>query len=296
MVDCGPSLHDIIHCTHYDLKGKDWREFLCECVTGEVGWSDKSGNWAKLGEYTNSTKDNPTTFVTKTRRRQLKLVHTTRWENKHDLKTRFGNKARSSLRISENVLDLLNRQTGRAGRVPRKHFAEGLPACGNTHRMRRQIFVLLHTDSEYLLNLLYSYSLNSEYKKKIDSVRGKKKKNIVTYLPVLERATDELIDSIVKRVPIHQTLSFTEKKLKLLEHSLLKDKSKWRYTLCRLIELGVIHRKLNLVFPEEKESENISDIYSDLEDEVWDELKSDEDILVADEYYDDENEEDEWLV
>jgi hypothetical protein len=51
-----------------------------------------------------------------------------------------------------------------------------------------------------------------------------------------------------------------------------------------------------LVFPEEKESENISDIYSDLEDEVWDELKSDEDILVADEYYDDENEEDEWLV
>ena len=194
--DMGPPLNDIINCIHYDLKGEKYRKRICECVEGEIGWTDKSGKWEYLGEKT-AWNEKAQDFVTKKIVRQLKIVHTTRWENKYNLKKRFGNRARSSLRISKNVLDILNNQTGPAGRSAKKEFAQGLPASGNTHRMRRQIFLLFHEDSEHLLRLVKSYSFDSEYRKKIDSIRGKEKINVVAHLPVLERATDDLIDKIL---------------------------------------------------------------------------------------------------
>jgi hypothetical protein len=255
--DIGPSLDDIILCTHYDLKGKKYRKRICECVEGEIGWTNKSGKLQYLGEKTIKTSEK--TF-TKKIFRQLKIVHTTRWENKYNLKKRFGNRARSSLRISKNVLDILNLQTGPSGRSTRKEFAQGLPACGNTHRIRRQIFLLFHTDSEYLLRLLQSYSFNPEYRKKIDSIRGKEKHNVVAHLPVLERATDDLIDKILwKKEATKSTIA--ETKLEFLKYPLLKEKSKWRWNLCRLVELRFIHKKFKLEFPQDVDTEAISDIY-----------------------------------
>ena len=259
--DMGPSLDDIIHCTHYE--GKKYRKRKCECVEGEIGWTDRSGKWEYLGEKTirkKGTKD----LVIKKIKKQLKAVHTTRWENKYNLKKRFGNRARSSLRISKNVLDILNNQTGPAGRSAKKEFAQGLPASGNTHRMRRQIFLLFHEDSEHLLRLVKSYSFDSEYRKKIDSERGKEKINVVTHLPVLERATNDLIDKILwKRKASKSTAA--EKKLEFLKYPLLKEKSKWRWNLCRLVELRVIHKKFELKFPEEEDTEAIIGVY----DKLW---------------------------
>ena len=112
-------MDDIIHCTHYE--GKKYRKRKCECVEGEIGWTDRSGKWEYLGEKTirkKGTKD----LVIKKIKKQLKAVHTTRWENKYNLKKRFGNRARSSLRISKNVLDILNNQTGPAGRLSLIHI------------------------------------------------------------------------------------------------------------------------------------------------------------------------------
>jgi len=243
--DIGPSLDDIVNCSHFDLKGKKYRKRICECVEGEIGWTNKSGKWENLGEKTIKTKEGD--YITKPVIRQLKIVHTTRWENKYNLKKRFGNRARSSLRISKNVLDILNSQTGPAGRSARKEFAQGLPASGNTHRMRRQIFLLFHEDSEYLLRLLESYLSNPEYRKKIDSKRGKEIHNVVAHLPVLERATDDLIDKIL--------LKKKAEKLEFLKHPLLKEKSKWRWNLCRLVELRVIHKKFQLEFPKDVDTE-----------------------------------------
>jgi hypothetical protein len=243
--DIGPSLDDIIGCTHFDLKGKKYRKRICECVEGEIGWTNKSGKWENLGIKTIKTKEGD--YITKPVIRQLKIVHTTRWENKYNLKKRFGNRARSSLRISKNVLDILNSQTGPAGRSARKDFAQGLPASGNAHRMRRQIFLLFHEDSEYLLRLLESYLSNPEYRKKIDSKRGKEIHNVVAHLPVLERATDDLIDKIL--------LKKEAEKLEFLKHPLLKEKSKWRWNLCRLVELRVIHKKFQLEFPKDVDTE-----------------------------------------
>ena len=261
--DMGPSLDDIIHCTHFDLKGKKYRKRRCECVEGEIGWTDKSGKWEYLGEKT-IWNEKHQGFVTKKIVRQLKNVHTTRWENKYNLKKRFGNRARSSLRISKNVLDILNNQTGPAGRSAKKEFAQGLPASGNTHRMRRQIFLLFHEDREHLLRLVKSYSFDSEYRKKIDSERGKEKINVVTHLPVLERATDDLIDKILwKRKESKSTAA--EKKLEFLKYPFLKEKSKWRWNLCRLVELRVIHKKFELKFPEEEDTETIIGVY----DKLW---------------------------
>ena len=261
--DMGPSLDDIIRCTHFDLKGKKYRKRICECVEGEIGWTDKSGKWEYLGEKT-TWNEKAQGFVTKKIVRQLKIVHTTRWENKYNLKKRFGNRARSSLRISKNVLDILNNQTGPAGRSAKKEFAQGLPASGNTHRMRRQIFLLFHEDSEHLLRLDKSYSFDSEYRKKIDSIRGKEKINVVAHLPVLERATDDLIDKILwKRKEYKSTAA--EKKLEFLKYPLLKEKSKWRWNLCRLVELRVIHKKFELKFPEEEDTETIIGVY----DKLW---------------------------
>jgi len=259
--DMGPSLEDIIHCTHFDLKGKKYRKRICECVEGEIGWTNKSGKWEKLGEKTIKTKERD--FITKPVIKQLKIVHTTRWENKYNLKKRFGNRARSSLRISKNVLDILNSQTGPAGRSARKQFAQGLPASGNTHRMRRQILLLFHTDSEYLLRLLESYLSNPEYRKKIDSIRGKEIHNVVAHLPVLERATDDLIDKILLKKEATQS-SIAEKKLEFLKHPLLKEKSMWRWNLCRLIELRVIHKKCQLEFPQDVDTETTADAYDRL--------------------------------
>lgn len=263
LCDMGPSLDDIIRCTHFDLKGKKYRKRICECVEGEIGWTDKSGKWEYLGEKT-IWNEKHQGFVTKKIVRQLKNVHTTRWENKYNLKKRFGNRARSSLRISKNVLDILNNQTGPAGRSAKKEFAQGLPASGNTHRMRRQIFLLFHEDREHLLRLVKSYSFDSEYRKKIDSERGKEKINVVTHLPVLERATDDLIDKILwKRKESKSTAA--EKKLEFLKYPLLKEKSKWRWNLCRLVELRVIHKKFELKFPEEEDTETIIGVY----DKLW---------------------------
>lgn len=243
--DIGPSLDDIVNCFHFDLKGKKYRKRICECVEGEIGWTNKSGKWENLGEKTIKTKEGE--YITKPVIKQLKIVHTTRWENKYNLKKRFGNRARSSLRISKNVLDILNSQTGPAGRSARKEFAQGLPASGNTHRMRRQIFLLFHEDSEYLFRLLESYLSNPEYRKKIDSKRGKEIHNVVAHLPVLERATDDLIDKIL--------LKKEAEKLEFLKHPLLKEKSKWRWNLCRLVELRVIHKKFQLEFPKDVDTE-----------------------------------------
>ena len=250
--DMGPPLNDIINCTHYDLKGKKYRKRICECVEGEIGWTNKSGKWVHLGEKTIKTKEGD--IITKPLIKQLKIVHTTRWENKYNLKKRFGNRARSSLRISKNVLDILNSQTGPAGRSARKEFAQGLPASGDAHRMRRQIFLLFHTDSEYLLRLLESYLSNPEYRKEIDSKRGKEIHNVVAHLPVLERATDDLIDKILLKKKATQS-SIAEKKLEFLKHPLLKEKSKWRWNLCRLVELRVIHKKFQLDFPQDVDTE-----------------------------------------
>ena len=261
--DMGPSLDDIILCTHFDLKGKKYRKRICECVEGEIGWTDKSGKWEYLGEKT-IWNEKHQGFVTKKIVRQLKNVHTTRWENKYNLKKRFGNRARSSLRISKNVLDILNNQTGPAGRSAKKEFAQGLPASGNTHRMRRQIFLLFHEDSEYLLRLVKSYSFDSEYRKKIDSKRGKEKINVVTHLPVLERATDDLIDKILWKRKVSKSTA-AEKKLEFLKYPLLKEKSKWRWNLCRLVELRVIHKKLELQFPADEDTEAIAGVY----DKLW---------------------------
>ena len=257
--DLGPSLDDIIHCTHFDLKGKKYRKRRCECVEGEIGWTDKSGKWINLGEKT-TWNEKAQGFVTKKIVRQLKIVHTTRWENKYNLKKRFGNRARSSLRISKNVLDILNNQTGPAGRSAKKEFAQGLPASGNTHRMRRQIFLLFHEDSEHLLRLVKSYSFDDEYRKKIDSKRGKEKINVVAHLPVLERATDDLIDKILWKRKVSKSTA-AEKKLEFLKYPFLKEKSKWRWNLCRLVELKVIHKKFELQFPEEEDTEAIIDPY-----------------------------------
>ena len=250
--DMGPPLNDIINCIHYDLKGKKYRKRICECVEGEIGWTNKSGKWEHLGKKTIKTKEGD--YITKPVIRQLKIVHTTRWENKYNLKKRFGNRARSSLRISKNVLDILNSQTGPAGRSARKEFAQGLPASGNTHRMRRQIFLLFHEDSEYLLRLLESYLSNPEYRKKIDSIRGKEIHNVVAHLPVLERATDDLIDKILLKKKATPS-SIAEEKLEFLKHPLLKEKSKWRWNLCRLVELRVIHKKFQLEFPQDVDTE-----------------------------------------
>ena len=244
------------------MKGEKYRKRICECVEGEIGWTDKSGKWEHLGEKT-TWNEKAQDFVTKKIVRQLKIVHTTRWENKYNLKKRFGNRARSSLRISKNVLDILNNQTGPAGRSAKKEFAQGLPASGNTHRMRRQIFLLFHEDSEHLLSLVNSYSFDSEYRKKIDSERGKEKINVVTHLPVLERATDDLIDKILWKRKVSKSTA-AEKKLEFLKYPLLKEKSKWRWNLCRLVELKVIHKKYELQFPEEEDTEAITDVYEKL--------------------------------
>ena len=260
--DMGPSLEDIILCTHFDLKGENYRKRICECVEGEIGWTNKSGKWEYLGEKTTWNKKERI-LVTKKIVRQLKIVHTTRWENKYNLKKRFGNRARSSLRISKNVLDMLNKQTGPAGRSARKQFAEGLPASGNTHRMRRQIFLLFHEDSNYLLRLVKCYSFDSEYRKKIDSIRGKEKVNVVAYLPVLERATDDLIDKILWKRKVTK-FTTAEKQLEFLKYPLLKEKSKWRWNLCRLVELRFIHKKLELQFPEDEDTEDVNTVYDNL--------------------------------
>jgi len=44
----------------------------------------------------------------------------------------------------------------------------------------------------------------------------------------------------------------------------LKEKSKWRWNLCRLVELRVIHKKYELQFPEEEDTEAITDVYEKL--------------------------------
>ena len=56
---------------------------------------------------------------------------------------------------------------------------------------------------------------------------------MTVWLPILERATDELIDEILN---CERNNKITKEDL-LGFHPLLKDKKKWRYTLCRLVEL-----------------------------------------------------------
>ena len=88
---------------------------------------------------------------------------------------------------------------------------------------------------------------------------GKEKVNVVTYIPVFERATDDLIDKIKTKA---DRLTIAENKLDFSKHPLLKDKSKWRWNLCRLVELRFIHKKFQLKFPEDPGAEPIDDIYT----------------------------------
>ena len=53
--------------------------------------------------------------------------------------------------------------------------------------------------------------------KKIDSIRGKEKVNVVTYIPVFERVTDDLIDKIKTKA---DRLIIAENKLDFSKHPL----------------------------------------------------------------------------
>ena len=60
-----------------------------------------------------------------------------------------------------------------------RRFAEGLPARGKAHFLRRQIFVLLHENPHYIDYLLNTYSSNVEERSRIDEIllnNGKEKK------------------------------------------------------------------------------------------------------------------------
>ncbi|MDG1848781.1 MAG: hypothetical protein P8J35_09100, partial [Candidatus Marinimicrobia bacterium] len=127
---------------------------------------------------------------------------------------------------------------------------KGNPPYGTAHSIRRQIFLLFHEDPKYLRKLLFDYDSSLLFKlglKKedsvthiskserdlIDEIRGEEKHLVTVWLPILERATDELIDEILN---CERNNKITKEDL-LGFHPLLKDKKKWRYTLCRLVEL-----------------------------------------------------------
>ena len=58
---------------------------------------------------------------------QTKLVHTRKWENKKWLKEKYGEKSRSSLRISPKIFEIYDSWTGpkkRGGRGKERRFAE----------------------------------------------------------------------------------------------------------------------------------------------------------------------------
>ena len=87
-------------------------------------------------------------------------------------------------------------------------------------------------------NKIWGASLFKSKKDIFDENRGEELQLVTVWMPILERATDELIDKIVN---CDRNSEVT--KYELLKHPLLKDRTKWRYTLCRLVELRFIHEQ-----------------------------------------------------
>jgi len=256
MTSTGPSLDDLRRCTHNEKASDKKQERMCDCKPGEIGWTLPSGPHYPL----------PTGFIITDKRKpiqkiksmQTKLVHTTKWENKKYLTAKFGvSKARSTLRISPKVLQIFASRTGakkRGIRGKKRAFAEGLPAQGKAHFLRRQIFCLFHENPEYLDHLLHTYSSNIQERKTIDEMLFNSKKRetvaVTLHMPVLERAYGDLIVNLSKKCK--GKLSEEEKKKSLDNHILLKNKTKWRYNLCRLIELRLLdqqRRKADKISP-----------------------------------------------
>lgn len=280
----GPSYEDIRNCNHMHMSLEENKRLLkknsshsCECEFGERGWTDPSGKRTLVpgvkSVVRKSKKGN--IYTTNQFFMQSKIVHTNRWDNIKQLKKKHGNKARSSLRISKEVIKILKSTPGPHRKGGRKNDNEsdrrefiipplgdtekpkwtgkllkGNPPYGTAHSIRRQIFLLFHADPKYLRKLLFDYDSSLLFKlglKKegfvthiskserdlIDEIRGEEKHLVTVWLPILERATDELIDEILN---CERNNKITKEDL-LGFHPLLKDKKKWRYTLCRLVEL-----------------------------------------------------------
>ena len=72
--DTGPSLNDIINCTHYDLKGKNIVKEVVNALKEKLVGPINQAIYI-LGEVTIKTKQGD--IITKTVIRQLNAVHTT---------------------------------------------------------------------------------------------------------------------------------------------------------------------------------------------------------------------------
>lgn len=266
MKEYGPSYADIRNCHHQAISLEETKRLLkknplhiCGCEEGERGWTDPSGKRTLAPEkHTKpriSKKGNM--YFEHNFMKQDNFVHTKRWDDIEQLKKKHGSKARSSLRISKNVIKILKSKPGphrKGGRKKNIEFdsrdfisppldnkekpqwtgklLKGNPPYGNAHSIRRQIFLLFHDDPSNLRKLLFKY-LDDKYEKDIfDEMWGEEKHLVTVWLPILERATDELIDEIVK---CDRNSEITKEDL--LKHPLLKDRTKWRSNLCRLVEL-----------------------------------------------------------
>lgn len=241
MDEYGPSLEDIRKCTHREKNPQKRQERECKCEPGEIGWTLYSGPHYRTHGYIRTENG----FMKKVKTMQTKLVHTRKWENKKWLKEKYGEKSRSSLRISPKIFEIYDSWTGpkkRGGRGKERRFAEGLPARGKAHFLRRQIFVLLHENPHYIDYLLNTYSSNVEERSRIDEIllnNGKREKvKVSVNMPILEKAYDDFIGLISKECK--GKLTEKEKRISLENHILLKNNTKWRFNLCRLIELRVI--------------------------------------------------------
>lgn len=271
MKEYGPSYDDIRNCNHKVMSLEENKRLLkknpahiCECEYGERGWTDNSGKRTLVpGRSVEKISKKGKKYWGRTFFMQYKVVHTKRWDNIEQLKKKHGNKARSSLRISKNVIKMLKSKPGphrKGGRKKDKDFdrrdfipppldekgnpkwtgkiLKGNSPYGNAHSLRRQIFLLFHEDPKYLKKLLYEYLEDKSKKDIFDENRGEELQLVTVWMPILERATDELIDKIVN---CDRNSEVT--KYELLKHPLLKDRTKWRYTLCRLVELRFIHEQ-----------------------------------------------------
>ena len=180
----GPSYEDIKNCDHMHMSLEENKRLLkknsshsCECEFGERGWTDRSGKRTLVpGAFSiprKSKKGN--IYLTNQFFMQSKVVHTNRWDNIKQLKKKHGNKARSSLRISKEVIKILKSTPGPHRKGGRRNNVEsdtrefiipplgdtekpkwtgkllkGNPPYGAAHSIRRQIFLLFHEDPKYL--------------------------------------------------------------------------------------------------------------------------------------------------